>query len=86
MRVALAQKVQPRRYALGAAAAMAALDLTTLISAKPVAGWLRPVWQPAEPEPAEVEAVLELIEAGRDRLKRWLESGFENLERIFQAE
>jgi mannitol-1-phosphate 5-dehydrogenase len=86
MRVALAQNVQPRRYALGAAAALASLDLTTLISAKPIAGWLRPVWQPAEPGSAEVEAVLRMIESGRSRLKRWLESDFENLERIFQTE
>ena len=83
MRVALAQQVQPRRYALGAAAALAALDLTFLISPKPAAGWLQPVWQPADPEPAEVEAMLDLIEAGRGRLKRWLQSDFENLEGFF---
>ncbi len=86
MRVALVQNVRPRRYALGAAAALASLDLTFLTAAKPAAGWLQPVWQPAEPEPAEVEAVLDMIESGRRRLKHWLESDFKNLERIFQAD
>ncbi len=86
MRVALAQGVEPQRYALGAAAALVTLDQSALAMDQPAATWLVSLWQAASPDPAEQEAVLTLIDLGRRRLKRWLESGFEDLERVFQAD
>jgi len=86
MRVALAQGVEPQRYALGAAAALVTLDQSALAVDQPAATWLVSLWQAASPDPAEQEAVLKLIDLGRRRLKRWLESGFEDLERVFQAD
>ncbi len=82
IRLALQQNVEPRRYAVGAAAALVTLDRTALDSAKPVADWLVPLWQPAAPATGEQTAVLELIEMGRTLLKRWIESGFSDLEGI----
>ena len=83
LRVAIGQGVQPSRFAFGAAAALAALDRNTLETDVPVATWLDPLWQAASPDDKEKENVLELIEEGRDRLRRWRASNFPNLEGLF---
>ncbi|NWG16496.1 MAG: hypothetical protein HXY41_07660 [Chloroflexi bacterium] len=74
MRVALRQGVIPRRYALGAAAALAALHPNA--ADVPAGTLLDPLWSAAQPEPAERQVVLELIESGRARLRQWAASGF----------
>jgi len=83
MRVALREGIEPRRYAFGAAAALATLDNSILESDAPTTALLTPFWAGASPEPREQEAVLALIEEGRRQLKRWREAGFPDLETFF---
>jgi mannitol-1-phosphate 5-dehydrogenase len=83
LRVAIGQGVKPSRYAFGAAAAQAVLDRNTLESNLPLATWLEPLWRAASPDKLEEEKILELIEEGRQRLRHWLASGFQNLEGLF---
>jgi len=80
MRVALQQNVAPRRYALGAAAALATLAPSFLEGTRPARELLEPLWENASAGSPEKTEVLALIEEGRKRLKRWRESGFRNLE------
>jgi len=84
MRVALRQGVEPHRYALGAAAALAMLDPSILETDTPATALLNPLWQGASPEQQEKEAMLALVDAGRRRLRHWRESGFPDLELFFQ--
>jgi mannitol-1-phosphate 5-dehydrogenase len=79
MRVALSQGIEPWRYAVGAAAALETMD--------PAAGadtsaetLLGPIWREASPEKRERKSVLDLVEVGRRRLRRWQVSGFQDLE------
>jgi len=83
IRVALQQGISPSRYAFGAAAALAMLDRNILENDLPVANWLDPLWQMASPDKLEKEVVVGLIEEGRNRLRRWKASGFQNLEALF---
>lgn len=90
MRVALQQGITPKRYAFGAAAALATIphngaapDPAMLNLHTPAATWLEPLWREANPPPAEQENILTLVEAGRQKLVRWLNAGFENLEQFF---
>jgi mannitol-1-phosphate 5-dehydrogenase len=69
MRTALAEGVQPRRFAIGAAAALAALDAEFLGSDGPAARWLAPLWGASAPVGAGREAVLSLVEDGRRFLR-----------------
>jgi mannitol-1-phosphate 5-dehydrogenase len=84
MRVALRQGVEPRRYAFGAAAALATLDPAVLEGDTPLEAWLSPVWRDSSPEGHEKESVLVLIEDGRRRLRLWCESGFQDLEGLYR--
>ena len=83
LRVAFEQRVVPRRYALGAAAALATLDPSFLSTDQPARVRLEPLWGSAVTETPERNRVLDLIEDGRKRLIRWRESGFQNLEDFF---
>jgi len=80
MRVALQQNVAPRRYALGAAAALAALTPSFLEGTKSAGELLAPLWENAAMGSQEKTEVLALIDDARPRLKHWRESGFQNLE------
>ena len=84
LRVAFEQGIKPSRYAFGTAAALAALDRNTLETDAPLANWLDPLWRTAAPDRLEKERVARLIEEGRDRLRRWRASGFQNLEALFR--
>jgi mannitol-1-phosphate 5-dehydrogenase len=85
LRVALRQGVEPRRYAFGAAAALAVLDASVLDAEgdTPLAGRLAPLWAGASPDPREMESVLALVEEGRRRLRRWRAAGWPELEGFF---
>jgi hypothetical protein len=77
--VALRMEVKPSRYAFGAAAALAILDPSALDESRRVASWLDHIWAAAKPDTAERMAVLGLIEEGRQRLRRWIDSGYASL-------
>jgi mannitol-1-phosphate 5-dehydrogenase len=86
MRVALGQGVEPRRFAFGAAAALATMDRSVLERDAPAEALLSPLWHEAATDEGEKAAVLGLIEEGRRRLRRWRDSGFPDLERFFRNE
>ncbi len=75
MRVALNAGVTPNRYAVGAAAALAAMDGSSVNEGTNAASWLEPIWRGSTPDPEEERAVLDLIEKGKSTLRRWLDSG-----------
>jgi mannitol-1-phosphate 5-dehydrogenase len=79
MRVGLSQGIEPWRYAVGAAAALEIMAPTAEAdtSAETLLG---PIWREAYPERHERESVLDLVEAGRRRLRRWQMLGFRDLE------
>jgi len=82
MRLALQQGVRPRRYALGAAAALAVLDSNILDSASPSAV-LTKLWGDVPSSAKESEAVLGMIEDASQRLKAWHTAGFPDLEAFY---
>ncbi len=84
MRAAMHQHVAPRRYALGAAAALAAFDRSFLESQTPAATFLTPLWGSEAANRPEARDVVDLIEDGRNRLRTWRESGFPDLEGFLQ--
>ncbi len=86
IRVAWAQRVRARRYALGAAAALARMDRKFMGDDAPVAGILEALWARSSTEHSEKEAVLKLIGEGRTQLRRWCESGFQDLEGMFASD
>lgn len=82
MRLALREGLQPLRYALGAAAALATLDRSVLDVNTPVTWWLNEIWNETSPEEGERETMTDLVEDARRRLRSWRKSGFPNLEDI----
>ena len=85
MRVALQQGVAPRRYAWGAAAALATLEPAMLHECAPATPLLDPLWREASPDAAEKEAVLTLIEGACQGLREWRAAGFPELESFFRS-
>ncbi len=79
MRMALSQGVQPRRYAVGAAAALAVLDPQILETKTSIADLCGAIWSTSSPARREKEEILRLVEEGRSVLKRWRQSGFASL-------
>ncbi len=79
IRVALSQDVEPLRYALGAAAALNAIDETTNDDSLPTSVRLQQLWRGSEPDQAELERVLAWIEVGNRCLLAWQDDGFGNL-------
>ena len=73
VRLALRQGVTPRRYALGAAAALTALEPSSLDQPERGRVKLEALWQ--IPDGREKEAVLELIEEGQRTLLSWAGRG-----------
>lgn len=74
IRTALHQRVPPRRYAMGAAAALAALDAAADETA------LLTLWGEAVSAGSERDAVLRSVAGGRQLLRRWVDDGFPDLE------
>jgi len=85
MRVALDQGVEPRRYALGAAAALAVLDRSILDQPLPVRALLEPIWRDAAPAEAKAELISDRIEAGFHLLRAWYGRGGSGLELLFRG-
>jgi len=60
--VALSQKVTPRRYALGAAAALAQIDPTVMDSPKSAPKLLNSIWEAAKPSGPDKQRVLSVLD------------------------
>lgn len=86
LRTALSQGIAPRRYALGAAAALAVLE--PALRARPTidaAALLDPLWQGAAVNAGERDAVLALVARGWADLQRWLAQGMPALDQFMAA-
>jgi mannitol-1-phosphate/altronate dehydrogenase len=84
MRVALEQGVAPRRYALGAAAALARINPAILDGKTTVRTSLDTLWRDANPAQAEKNQLIELIKTAHAELKAWRAADFPDLETFFQ--
>jgi mannitol-1-phosphate 5-dehydrogenase len=80
MRVALSRGVEPRRFAFGAAAALATMDPGVLEAGAPIRATLEHLWGDAVVASPEKEAVLTRVEAGMIHLRRWRDEGFPPLD------
>jgi mannitol-1-phosphate 5-dehydrogenase len=86
MRVALERGILPRRYALGAAAALAHLDPVNLDD-KPLArATLDGLWREAAPDPAEKDRLMVLIETALEKLRAWRAAGFPDLNVYYNSD
>ena len=83
LRVVMAQQVTPRRFALGAAAALVRFDPNFLDSGALSAAQLDALWPGVGPDNAERAAVLLHIETGRRDLLAWRAAGFSEPEVFF---
>ena len=79
MRLALKQGIQPRRYALGAVAALATMDQDVLARHLPEP-ILAQLWKDAHSDEQERRTVLSLISDAQQQLIKWRDSGFRLLE------
>jgi mannitol-1-phosphate 5-dehydrogenase len=86
MRVVLQQGLKPRRYAFGAAAALATMDQSVLERDKSAQVLLNVLWREASPDRHEKDAVLALVDTGLEQLRKWRESGFEDLQRFYRVD
>jgi mannitol-1-phosphate 5-dehydrogenase len=84
IRVALDQGVEPRRYALGAAAALTVLEPAILKQTTSAKALLLPLWRGSSPDLREAEVVVSRIEVGLHQLKVWRDTGFSDLEGLFE--
>ncbi len=79
MRLALAQGIEPWRYALGAAAAGVFVDGSVLGGNTAAAAILDPLWREGAPDGGERRLVLGLVEQALARLRAWRAAGFPDL-------
>jgi mannitol-1-phosphate 5-dehydrogenase len=78
MRLAAGVGAAPQRYALGVAAALAWLG----VRVQETSAYLERLWSPAQPDAAEVQAILHLIARAQVRLQNWSAEGFPLLETV----
>jgi mannitol-1-phosphate 5-dehydrogenase len=83
IRLALSQGIRPRRYAFGAAAALAYLDPACLESDRPVSALLSQLWAGDAPAAEERDAVVAAIDDGLRQLRDWLTAQRPDLEALF---
>jgi mannitol-1-phosphate 5-dehydrogenase len=79
MRLALTQDVQPRRYALGAAAALAVLHPALLDGDGTVDAILGSIWKAAVDEQ---RAIIQAIEAAFGALRAWRDANLQNPQKL----
>jgi len=75
MRVALEQGVLPRRYTLGAAAALVHLDPAILDGQTPARNILDGLWREATPDPTEKDRLIAMIETALEEIRAWCAAG-----------
>ncbi len=79
MRLAIQQNLTPRRFALGAAAALAALDSSFINTDLLARDLLKSIWGGEVMDSNEAQKVLSLIDEAKQRLKKWRDSGFQGI-------
>jgi mannitol-1-phosphate 5-dehydrogenase len=86
IRLCLRHGIDPRRYAIGAAAAVAALDPSVLSTGQVLDCIMQKLWANSASNRLERSAVLNAIEKGGEMLKLWRYSGYPDLERFVSEE
>jgi len=84
VRIALAQGIAARRFAAGAAAALALLDPDTIEDDSRAVSLLHSLWSQSRPDRTEMGTVMQMIDEGRSLLRRWKRSGFSPLETMVE--
>jgi mannitol-1-phosphate 5-dehydrogenase len=85
MRLALSQGVTPRRFAIGAAAALAVLEPGVMAKSIPVAQRLDQLWRAHVPaiDEGEKKRVCELIDDGLRLVQTWMAEGYPDLAALY---
>ncbi len=76
MRLALRPGIEPQRFAVGAAAALAALNPSHLQNNHSAASLLEPIWSLGRLESPEAQQIIRLIDDARPHLALWRASNF----------
>jgi len=80
IRMALQQGITPRRYALGAAAALVRFDPAVLANQRPVENILYPLWEQASPDQSERNLLIVLVKSALEELRAWHTAGCPSLD------
>ncbi|UCH25399.1 MAG: hypothetical protein JSV66_15935 [Trueperaceae bacterium] len=80
VRMALQAGIRPRRHALGAAAALAAIEPALLTDEVDLEPLLTPLWPEETKGTVERSEITTLIRDGAQQLRRWRRSGCPDLE------
>jgi mannitol-1-phosphate/altronate dehydrogenase len=80
MRLALAQGIQPKKFAFGAAAALFVVDNGIFQNDCKVDDLLNSIWAGSTPDPKEKEEIISLIKAALHQLQEWQRAGYPNLD------
>ena len=83
MRLALDHGIEPRRYAFGAAAALAVLHPSLLEQTGTAGEALAPLWCDASPPADEKEAIVSRIETALALVRSWVASDCDDLQYLF---
>jgi hypothetical protein len=75
LRVCLAAGIRPERFALGAAAALCAIDSEAATGEGRAREALLGLWEPAGPDARERDAAVEVVLGGLHRLLAWCTAG-----------
>ncbi len=84
VRLALQAGIRPRRHALGAAAALAAIEPALLTDEVDLDPLLTPLWPEETKGTVERSEVTTLIRDGARQLRRWQASGYDELESLLE--
>jgi mannitol-1-phosphate 5-dehydrogenase len=85
MRLVMSQGIEPKRYALGAAAALAWLSPQLLKQPDlPIVETLHSLWEPARPDGYESLRMVMTIADARKRLMAWRKAGCPDLDAFFK--
>lgn len=84
IRLALAQGVEPIRFAFGASAALVSLDPSILDGKRSIVYTLNSIWTNSIIVGDEKEHVTALIRDGMQKLKDWRDLGYPNIEAFFE--
>ena len=80
IRLAFKHGVEPKRYAFGAAAALAFLNRSMIDDQSLIENLLKDIWKESSPDAKEAEKVFCLVKEAMTNLKKWKDSHFPNLD------
>lgn len=82
MRLAIKYGIEPKRYAFGAAAALAFLNRSVIDNHSLIGNFLKNIWRESSPDEKEAEKVIHLVEEAMISLEKWKDLHFLNLNKF----